>query len=449
MLMDRFSGRHSIGDAAAIAAYEAAVESVAAHRSGAAEALGEALRLEPNMIGAHALKGFGAVLLARAETFPAARAALALARKAALQGATAGEQALVAALGEAAEGRLLAASDILDRRLADEPRDFVAIKLAHGLRFMAGDEPGMLAATSLVMDAWTPDMPGYGFLLGCHAFGLEEAGDLAAAERVGLRAVEHEPADAWGLHAVSHVYEMDGRLRSGVALLDQARPMWLKCHNFAFHMGWHLALFHLGDGRPELALEIYDADVRPTATDDFRDIANAVSLLWRMRQEGVAVGMRWDELELLARKRATDTTLVFASLHHLLTLLATGDRLGAKELCAAIERRAREGGCDQSQVAASVGHELAQALLNVGEMAAARADLARLAMDLPRIGGSHAQRDVFLRTLALIAAENGRAGEAAAVMNVRTRHRRDDRFAGLVRQRLALVEKKSGMRLAS
>lgn len=182
-------------------------------------------------------------------------------------------------------------------------------------------------------------MPGYGFVPGCHAFGLEEAGDLANAERAGLRAVEHEPRDASGLHAVSHVYEMDGRVTAGIALLGSARPMWRQCHNFSYHMAWHLALFHLSRGRADLALAVYDADVRPVATGDFRDIANAVSLLWRLKQEDADTGSRRHELEQLARRRATGTTLVFASLHHLLTLLACGDPAAARGLVASIERR--------------------------------------------------------------------------------------------------------------
>lgn len=450
MLTDRFSGLHSNVTPAAVAAYELAVEAVASHRPGAAEALAAALQEAPDMVAAHALKGFGAVLLARAETFPVARQSLALARKvSALRALTPSEEALLGALGHAAEGRLLAGCDILDQHLSNHPRDFVAIKLAHGMRFMSGDHAGMLATTTRSIDAWMPDMPAYGFVLGCHSFGLEEAGDLGPAERVGKLAVENEPRDVWGLHAVSHVYEMDGRARTGIALLDQARPMWTQCHNFAFHMAWHLALYHMANGRHDLALAVYDADVRPTQSDDFRDIANAVSVLWRLRQERVNVGGRWDELELIARRRATDTTLVFASLHHLLTLIATGDLAAAQDLASAMARRGRDDGADQAKVAASIGHDLAQVMIGLGDGAALRGDLVRLARDLPEIGGSHAQRDVFLRSLALIAAENSRPAEFEAVMGIRGRFRRDDRFAALARERLGIAQKKAGLRLAS
>jgi hypothetical protein len=37
------------------------------------------------------------------------------------------------------------------------------------------------------LPSWDAGVPGYGFVLGCHAFGLEETGDYAAAERAGRR----------------------------------------------------------------------------------------------------------------------------------------------------------------------------------------------------------------------------------------------------------------------
>uniref|UniRef100_UPI0019547FED hypothetical protein n=1 Tax=Enterobacter hormaechei TaxID=158836 RepID=UPI0019547FED len=89
--------------------------------------------------------------------------------------------------------------------LDDSPRDLLAFKLSHALRFMGGDRAGMLAASTRFERRWSAATPGFGFVLGCHAFAIEETGDYATAERLGRRAVEIEPDDAWGIHAVSHV----------------------------------------------------------------------------------------------------------------------------------------------------------------------------------------------------------------------------------------------------
>ena len=72
----------------------------------------------------------------------------------------------------------------------------------------------------------------------------------------------------------------------------------------------------------EQVLKIYDEEVRPQQTDDFRDMANAISLLWRLNQTGVDVGSRWADMAEIALRRRHDTTLVFASLHTLAALVA-------------------------------------------------------------------------------------------------------------------------------
>ncbi len=443
MIIDSFSGQHSTSEARAVAAYEDAVAAVAAHRPAAADALDRALQADPNLAAAHALKGLSAIILAREELIPSGHKALASARSALASngGGTASEHILVAALSEAVDGRLSAAAGLLDGHLGDDPADFVAAKLSHAFRFMTGDARGMLSTTSRVLDAWSPSMAGYGFVLGCHAFGLEECGDLDRAEQFGRQAVRHEPHDSWGLHAVSHVYEMQGLAAEGAAWLEGSRPVWSGCNNFSFHMAWHLALFYMEEARHDLALAIYDKEVRPEPTDDFRDVANATSLLWRMEQDGVDVGERWEELHVLAHRRQADTTLVFASLHHLLTLVAVGDVDAARALVHNIGQRALGGTSDQSGVAACVGHALASAILGLCEGTGGRIDLARLVERLPSIGGSHAQRDVFVRTLALIAADHGDRPAVERILSIRRRLKRDDRFAELAALRLGSAER--------
>ena len=437
MIIDRYSGQHSAATPHAIAAYEVAVANVAAHRPAAAEALAAALAESPAFLGARTLQGFAAVILARSETMLAAReAARDVQALAATLPTTPQERAMTEALGHAAQGNLLRAAQRLDLHLIEQPRDFLALKLSHAMRFMSGDLDGMLKTTGLVLNDWSADTPGYGFLLGCHAFGLEEAGDLRQAENYGRAALRHEPSDAWGLHAVSHVFEMDGRTQEGVSWLDQTRPVWTRCNNFAFHMGWHLSLFQLAQGRHDLALDVYDTEVRPASTEDFRDVVNAVSLLWRMRQEQVDVGHRWHELHVIAQRRKADTTLMFTSLHHLLTMIAVGDRIGARRMAQEIALRAASTEGDQARVAAGAGAGVAQALLTLLNGGDAGPDLERLAAKVTDIGGSHAQRDVFYRTLALLAADSGDRVAASALLAQRRRFRHDDRFVALAEQRL-------------
>jgi tetratricopeptide (TPR) repeat protein len=280
MNADRFGHTHTVSSQPAIAAFEAATYATGAHRA-IGDNLTRALELEPDLVSAWALRSVGNAMLARRETLAAAardaaQAAEALSR---IGGGTQGERALVEAARLTSLGRLSEAAITLEWHLDDEPLDFLALKLAHGLRFMTGQPKPMLETTTRVLRKWGDSTPGYGFVLGCHAFGLEEAGDYLTAEATGRRAVELEPSDAWGLHAVSHVMEMSGRTAEGIAWLGASRTIWPDCNNFRFHLAWHLALFHLELGNGPAVLDIYDREVMPAASDDFRDMANAVSLL--------------------------------------------------------------------------------------------------------------------------------------------------------------------------
>lgn len=437
MTRDCFGGRHTSSDQAATAAFEEAVVELVAHRPSIARALDTALALDPAFVAAHALKGICTLILARGELTDPARQALEAARSAAVarREITATEAVLVAALHELVDGRLAAAARHLDAHLRDSPRDLVSLKLSHALRFIVGDAQGMLATTTTALGAWSRSMPGYGYMLGCHAFALEECGDLSAAEAVGHIAIEHEPHDAWGLHAVAHVYETQGRAADGIAWLERHRPDWQQCNNFAFHIAWHLALFQIEAGSPERALALYDAQIRPKQTDDFRDIANAASLLWRLDQEGVDVGDRWRALRPSALHRHLDTTLVFASLHYLLALIGAGDLEAAHDLAHALARRGLLGTEDQASIAISIGYPMASVLLDRRPRPGGGADLSGLAARLRGLGGSHAQRDVFLRTLALVAANLGDGKAAMRILAMRRRPK-SDRFAVMVEARV-------------
>lgn len=424
---DMFQGSHSTTDANAVASFEKAVAALAAHRPDASVALEAALSHDPAMIAAHALRGFAALSLGRAELHGVATNAAKSARRALTERSapTLAEDALVRALDVAIDGRFLSAAAVLESQLLNEPLNFLLLKLAHGLRFMAGDAQGMLDATTTVLPYWRADAGGAGYVYGCHAFALEEAGHYRAAERYGNLALDVAPDDAWGLHAISHVDEMQGRVGVGIARLEQRRAVWTRCNNFQFHMAWHLALLHLEAGDGDKALDIYDDEVRPRSTDDYRDVANAASLLWRLRLAGVRTGGRWEELVEIGRRRSNDTTLMFASLHYLLALAAGGERVAARATLDSWRKSAACGVGDQARTALDVGLELGEIILGEGRR---RIDYADVARKLPALGGSNAQRDVFLQTLAERACEAEDWKALDDVLSIRRQLRWHDSF---------------------
>jgi tetratricopeptide (TPR) repeat protein len=425
--IDPFGLSHGTANPSALAAFGEATEGLAAYRTDTLPAVERALACAPQMVAAHALKGLMLLLAGRAEPAAAGRAIWQALPDTAR---TDDEAVLCEALGAMATRGPLAAAALLDAHLARRADLLLPLKLSTMLRFVGGDARGMWATTSQVLPAWADGQPGHGYVLGCHAFALEEAGEYAAAERFGRRAVEVAPHDAWAVHAVAHVHEMTHRPADGEAWIEAQRPGWKGCNSFAYHLAWHLGLFHLDQGRHGRVLELYDREIRPDRSEEYRDFTNAVATLWRLRQHGVDVGGRWAELAEIARRRRAETVLVFAALHRLLALIAVGDMTGAREIAASLAAAAT-GSDEQAQVAARVGAGLADALLAAADPGAT-ANLAGLSERLHLLGGSHAQRDLFVRSLALTAERRGDRAALADLLAARRRLKRDDRFLDLL-----------------
>ncbi|HZS83490.1 MAG TPA: tetratricopeptide repeat protein [Stellaceae bacterium] len=408
--------------AEAAAALDATVMAYCGFRSDTGDCLKRALAADPQLVMAHILKGCFMMLFGRrdfvAKAERAAQAAEATIREV---GAEARERRHLEALHCWIRGDNEGALQRWEAILLDEPRDLVALKLAQYSTFYRGDSAGMRDSLARVLHAWDEAVPGYGFVLGCHAFGLEETGDYAAAERAGRRAIALNPADAWAAHAVAHVMEMQGRHREGIAWVDGLDREWAGCNNFVFHIRWHRALFHLDLGEYDRVLERYDREIRAESTEDYLDITNAVALLWRLEEAGVDVGRRWAELAERSAARLDDHILVFADLHYVMALAAAGDAEGVERWLRSARRYA-EAGEGQSRVMAEIGLGLAEAAIahRRREWGRVVERLTPLRRAVHAIGGSHAQRDLFGEMLIDAALKDGRFALARALLSERT-----------------------------
>ena len=196
----------------AMVAWGRTVENFLSHDKETSASLARALEADPDCALAWCAKGLFTMLLARAELTGPAEDALAHAEASIrVRGATARERRYVEALRNATQGSFIGAVAALEAVLDDHPRDSLAAKLSHSLRFMLGDARGMRESIERVVARAGLDHPHLGYLLGCLSFALEETGAYHEAERLGHRALERAPRDAWGVHAISHVYEMTGR----------------------------------------------------------------------------------------------------------------------------------------------------------------------------------------------------------------------------------------------
>jgi hypothetical protein len=225
---------------------------------------------------------------------------------------------------------------------------------------------------------------------------------------------------------------MTARPDDGISLIENNCRAWDHCNNFRYHVWWHKALLHLDRGETDVALGLYDAQIRSDKTDDYRDIANATSLLTRLELEGVDIGPRWEELADLAQNRTGDGCLVFADLHYMLALAGAQRPDAQAEMTARFARDAKQSG----EMNARVADPGVAALAGVSAFAEGRYDAAFSSLfqarsSMQTIGGSHAQRDVFERLTIDAGLRAGRVDQTEYVLRERIAQRggTQDRFS--------------------
>ena len=385
--------------------------------------LKQALTADPDFALAHCTKGYFFQLFCNRALDAKARQSLDAARALADRiELTPRETLHLHALACWIAGDLTGAAACWEGILFSHPRDILALKLLGYIRFYLGQSAQMRDAVARVRHAWDEDVPGFHAVLGMHAFGLEETGDYVAAEGEGRRAVELDPEDLWAVHAVAHVFEMTDRQRDGIAWLEGSAQHWGRGNNFVYHLWWHLALFYLELEDFERVLSLYDEHVRvDTRSDEYLDICNAASLLWRLEERGIDVGERWIELSQKSSARIGDHLMVFPDAHFALSLAGAGDAENLAEMLRSMRDSSGRNGVTESMISAAVGLPISEAI------AAWYEGLYDLAVDrlmpvrylLADIGGSHAQRDMFWQMLIAACLRCERIPEARALLSER------------------------------
>jgi len=408
-----------------------AVTRYARARRDTRDRLTKVLESDPTCAMAHALDGYLHMLSSKRDGMVRARQALGrvtspVADRTALSRR---EELHVAALDAWSNGDMRGAVRVWDTLLDEHPRDLIALKVSQFVLSYLGESERMRDRVARVLPAWTNDHRGFGFALGCHAYALEESGDYAQAEDAGRRAVALDRGDIWAAHAVAHVAEMEGRLEDGIEWIASLSSEWHDCSNFALHLKWHESLYHLELEQHDRVLALYDRDVRAESTDEYLDIANAVSLLWRLEQANVDVGTRWRELASRAAGHFDDHALVFVDMHYLMALAAV-DPTAPDEFIRSCEQFASSGQGTEAEVMADVGLPLARAVVahRQGAFGEAVDYLYPVRRRIRRIGASHAQRDLFHQLLIDAACRGRRYDEARELLGERLAWRPNNRW---------------------
>jgi tetratricopeptide (TPR) repeat protein len=303
--------------------------------------------------------------------------------------------------------------------LLDYPHDLLALQVAHVGDFYLGATSLLRDRVAQVLPLWDMSIPGFHYVLGMYAFGLEETALYARAEDVGRRALELQPKDVWAVHAVAHVMEMQGRLRDGIEWLTERRDHWSVDNGFAFHNWWHLSLFHLDLGDTNQVLALYDAKIKDGKAP--LELIDASALLWRLQIRGVDVGSRWQALADAWAPFADHGYYAFNDVHALMAFVGAQRIELAETTLAALERSAQGSGTN-AMMAREVGLPVGDALVSfgLGHYSECIEMLLPVRTHANRFGGSHAQRDFIHLTLVEAALRAGKVKLARALIAERT-----------------------------
>jgi tetratricopeptide (TPR) repeat protein len=308
-------------DSTAVEELDRAFNAYVGFRTDAMAHLDAAIAADPGFALPRIIKGTLIAGLKKPELYPLASGELEAAKNCAAP-VSQRESHYMAALEAALVDNVTAAVTHYEQIANDHPLDLFALRIAQSELFWIGEVAWMRDISERAAPRWNPDVSGYSSYLSIRAFGLEENGDYALAEKCGREAVDRNPADCWGAHAVAHVLIMQGRLLDGVGWLSELSTNWSAANHIVHHLWWHLALFHTEHGDYDSALELYDHRLRDLDSplmqaipDYYVDIQNDTALLQRLELRGVDIADRWQPIGDLAQTRVGNHASPFTSAH--------------------------------------------------------------------------------------------------------------------------------------
>ncbi|CAI5441611.1 unnamed protein product [Caenorhabditis angaria] len=295
------------------------------------------------------------------------------------------------------------AAIVWDRILDEHPNDLIAVKFSHDAHFFNGSCSGKLNAIEKVIEKWDKTEPCYSYLHGMYAFGLEESAKYEEAEKQADIALNLNRFDCWASHAKAHVLEMNGRHKEGRDFMYNTENDWRQGWMLATHNYWHTALFHIEFSEYEDALSIFDREVanRFNRTNSLLDMVDASSLLWRLELEGVNVGKeRWRKIENLG-KYIENHSIFFNDVHLGVALYRQENQETENSLRESLENYSNLPNEDNSQITKNIGLPLYDGMIDYakGNYDEAVEKMYPIRENVVKIGGSHAQRDMFVQTL--------------------------------------------------
>ena len=410
----------STDSAADIEEFELALKDFQTYTGDPIERIEQTLTRSPEFVLGHVFRAINYCLTSERRFMDAAVASLAAAQ--ALNGsANQREKMLIRATKQLVEGDWDGAGKVFDAVLTEYPRDIFVLQAAHLLDFFRGDALNLRNRPARALPDWSESMPGYSYIHGLYAFGLEEMNQYDEAEHHGRKALELDRVDAWAVHAVVHVMEMQGRAGEGIQFLESRHADWAPENSLAHHNWWHLGLLYLEQHDDQRVLQILDDHIAEGG-DFSLSLVDVTAMLWRLQLIGIDLGTRMDQVARIWAEKMDEVGFYgFNDFHAAMAFAGSGETGLLGEVEAGLVATSAANDRATSTTTSQVSLPLVRALIAMQEDRCG--DAVQYMLDVRdvahRFGGSHAQRDVISLTLLAAARRNGEERLVQHLMNER------------------------------
>ncbi len=410
-LTDRYGLTLSTSSAAAARHYQEGMDKLLSYGFGADQSFAAAVAADAGFALGHA----GAALFSLFQGDGAAAKASIDRARALVAGATRREQQHVGALAAIAGGESARGLGLIEEHVLEFPRDALLVNQA-GSTIGLGGRADREALRAGFVEALAPAYGDDWWYQSALGFAYHEVGRYEESRRLSERSLAQFGGNANASHNIAHVCYETVDNEGGIAVLADWLGHYDRRAPFHCHLAWHLALFELQCGRSERALAIYERDIAPSSNPRLAMIDGS-ALLWRFGLYDYQRGpLPWRRLADLAT-RVTRPGFIFGDVHAALAHASTGDDAAMSALIAGLEALHAKGHAIAGMVALPLVRGVAAYV--AGDYATALALMESVDGEIHRVGGSHAQWELFEETMVVCQLRLGRLDQAQRLIRRR------------------------------
>ena len=335
--------------------------------------------------------------------------------------ATEREKMLLEAATRWYHGDVEAMLDLLEAVTREHPQDHIAAKVAEFGYYLAGQHyqaPRFLAHMERIAPA-NEDEPD---ILAMYSFACELSGRYDEARRYAEDAVAQRFATPWAHHALAHIALVTDELQRGLEEQNAFLPTWTDPGSTIHgHNGWHLAVLRLLAGDLDGTLALFDDLVWGNLPSSTTEQVDAISLLWRIEMAGAKIpAEQWRKIAVACAPLAHEALTPFVTAHHAYAFARARFHDELKSLREAMHETAAAAPRERALAWKKAGIPVTQASVaaaqdDPGGVVEALYDRAR---EIPRVGGSDAQDDLWRQALVHALLALGRETDARDLLQV-------------------------------